>query len=257
MKPRAITDSAAVRAKGGCASARAAGASRRAAPIGFGGSLLAVFALACAAPATGVFAADRDPARSIPPAPGIPHFAYVTAIEGLAPDSLGGRDFMTGFNSAFVENTFGTERASVRPGELLASVPISNRFRLLLGANNPGAWQVQLSLRGVGADLTPGGRSKRPRAAARPAARAASPSAAQDTLLDIMIVARSPEAVAAGARAVPSRVRLVFPRPSGSRAEFARAAGRAAALLTLEVLHHQSEDLAPDERLRIDGATRR
>ncbi len=221
-----------------------------------------MLALAFAAAATGALAADRDPVPSIPAAPGFPRFACVTAIEGLAPDSLGGRDFMIGLNSAFVENSFRTERASVRPGELLASVPISNRFRLLLGGNNPGAWQVQLSLRWVGADSTRGGRSKRPRAAARPASRAASasdaaPSAARDTLLDVVIEARSPEAVAAGARVVPSRVRLAFPRSPGSRAEFARAAGRAVALLTLEVLHHQSEDLASDERLRIDGATRR
>jgi len=204
--------------------------------------LLTLFISGSSAPGTG-------PDRTLTPVPGAPRFAYVTALEGLPPDSLGGREFRVAFNSAFVETEFSTERESVRPGEMLLSVPISNHFRLLHGSNNADAWQVQVSLTwGRSYSAT---RAKRSKLTQSP--RAAAP---RDTSVEIVIFALSPEAVAAGARVVPDYERLVFRSAAGPPELFARNAGRAVALLTLELLHHLSEDLAQDERLRLDGATR-
>jgi hypothetical protein len=167
-----------------------------------------------------------------------------------------------------VEDAFATERESVRPGEMLASVPISNRFRLLHGDPEAGAWQVRIALQWAGTAKPPGvgdrpkarprGRAPRletpPPAGGGPLGGAASPPAG-DTL-DVALTVTPPAAEVGHAESPTTRARLVLQFPRVPRPEFARGTGRAVALLVLERLHHLTDELAADERLRIDGARR-
>jgi hypothetical protein len=66
----------------------------------------------------------------------------------------------------------------------------------------------------------------------------------------------SPEAVAANARPIPRREKLVFAFPANPGSAFFREAGRRVALLVLENLHHLSGDLDVDERLRLTECIR-
>jgi hypothetical protein len=224
------------------------------------GWTLVATALVLAAPA---YAQESKPipppgvGTSIPPAPGMPNFATLTTVEGLPPDAVARDAFLAGFRGAFADEDFVTERMGVKSDQLKLGVPIANRFRLLEGDHNEGAWTVQLTFFSWGTVRAPvggpGARLKAPRPGAAPV----------DTANKIEVTCRvniatlSPEAIAAGVRPLPVREELVFHVPVEPRAAFFAEAGRAVALVVLEALHHGSADLPEDERLRIASASRK
>ena len=182
--------------------------------------------------------------RAIPPAPGAPRFARFAGLDCRpCADSLSRNAFMSTLRGAFAQPSFPTERAGARPGAYRMSLPLTNRFRLLEGTSGEGAWQVQLTL-----DNRPAARRGDP--GSRAAAEAGHAGTGGD--LELAFYALSPEAVAAGVRAMPFRDRLALPGRPG--AEFCARAGRAAALHVLEALHHLSGDLDADTRLRREPA---
>ena len=223
--------------------------------------------LASAAHAQPRVAADD----TMPPAPGMPNFATVI-VEGV-PDSVRPA-FMGGFRGAFTEASFRTERPGVREGTMLPGVPLSNRFRMLEGTPARGTWQAQVSLEWlVSGKAAPkasaaagategrgggGGRSleARPVPKGRSGTDAKAPPAPNLPGVRVTYFALTPEAVAAGARVIPDREILRFHFGATAGARYWSQAGRSVALLLLESLHHQSEDLDADMKLTLEGCDR-
>lgn len=188
--------------------------------------------------------AAPEPGKT-PPAPGMPHFAVLTSVEGLPTDSLLARAFLSGFRGAFTEDFFSTERPR-KDGAPRASPPLSNRFRLLEGASFGDEWQVRLTVLGwwrVG----PGVAAPSDTSGARPSGPGCR----------VNLTVLSANAAELGLRPLPVREDLVFQVPLDPRPEFFAHAGRTAGLLAAEELHRQSGELAEDTTLRLERAARR
>ena len=173
-----------------------------------------------------------------PAAPGLPYFVRLTALEGAPRDSATAAAFSSGFRGAFSDVSFATER--LRGTRATPAAALTNRFRLLesMGAPDDSAgpsYQTQVTLEWLRTPPPPRGLLVAP---ARPTVR-------------VTWFALTPEAVAAGARVMPSRVLLKFEAgtPSGEM-------GREVALLVLESLHHLSGDLDENARLALGGTLR-
>jgi hypothetical protein len=217
-------------------------------------------ALALSAPASAQESKPIPPPgveKRISPALGMPNFATLTSVEGLPPDAVARNAFVSGFRGAFAEEDFVTERAGLKPDQLKLSVPIANRFRLLEGDRNEGAWTVQLTFFSWGTARAPVGGPGARLKAPRPGAVPADTVNKVEVTCRVNIVTLSPEAIAAGVRPLPVREELVFHVPVEPRAAFFTEAGRAVAMVVLEALHHGSADLPEDERLRIPTASRK
>jgi hypothetical protein len=242
----------------------------RAACVVAGGLLIALPASAqvplarAAAPSA---AADAAP----PPAPGLPNFVAVV-LDGLAADSVRA-PFMAGFRGPFSGSTFHTERPGLRAGTWLPGVPLSNRFRMIEGTPATGTWQAHVAIEwlrpgeaagdsdGVDGTNAARGTLAKPTRTKGRAQTKAKPNPAKLAAPNfpgarVTYWALSPEAVAAGARATPERETLRFRFAPQAGPKFWSQAGRRAALLLLESLHHQSQDLDADLRLRLDDCDR-
>lgn len=213
------------------------------------------------APATG--------AASPPPAPGMPNFVMVV-FDGLAADSVRG-PFMAGFRGAFGDPTFATERPGVRVGQWLPGIPLSNRFRLLEGTPAEGTWQAQVAMEwlkpgtaasNLGVDGGKGSGRNAPSSPTPTKRRSVTRPLRPDPAVPMLPGARmtywalTPEAVAAGARVIPERETLRFRFATSAGPKFWSQAGRRAALVLIEALHHQSEDLDADIRIQQDDCDR-
>jgi hypothetical protein len=205
-------------------------------------------------------------AAPAPTPPGVPHMVRMLAVESMPPiNDTRARSFLTGFRGTFLDESFVTERGAAREGEYALSVPITNRFVLLMGSgDSDDAWQAQVTMEWTGSardsaagrDSVAGGKRAR---GARP--RRAEPGHESETGAGrsgvvVTYWSLSPEAVAANARPIPRRERLVFEFPANPGSAFYREAGRRVALLILEDLHHVSGDLDADERLRLTETIR-
>jgi hypothetical protein len=220
-----------------------------------------------ARPATPPAATDSAP----PPAPGLPNFVAVV-FDGLGADSVRA-PFMAGFRGAFSDPTFSTDRPSVRTSERLPGLPLSNRFRLLEGTPATGTWQAQVAIEWLkpgeaaaessGAEAATSGReapakpkSAIGRAQAVTKAKKAKIIASNFPGARVTYWAISPEAVAAGVRVIPDRETLRFRFQPAAGPKFWSQAGRRAALLLIEKLHHLSEDLGADIQIKLDDCDR-
>lgn len=211
--------------------------------------------------------AGASAAAPAPTPPGVPHMVRMLAVESVPSiNETRVRSFLTGFRGTFLDESFITERSAARAGEYAVSVPITNRFVLLMGSGESSdAWQAQvtiewsLSARDSAALRDSAAAGKRARGAKsrreQPAGPAFSSGPARSGAT-VTYWSLSPEAVAANARPIPRREKLVFEFPANPGSAFFREAGRRVALLVLEDLHHQSGDLDSEERLRLTQSIR-
>ena len=198
-----------------------------------------------------------------PSAPGVHHFVQLTSIEGLAADSASRERFMSAFRDAFSESDLPAQ--SGHDGEWKAAESVTNHFRLLEGSAAEDAWQLQVVL-GVPPLAAPPTKKKAPKHVVRPQGSPATTLRRTSRGLHVTVVAISPEAAKAGARPIPFSTGIAFPlqRPAGSTGDLLvprggydypwEQAGRAAAMVALDRLHHLSEDLPADERLDVTPA---
>lgn len=211
-------------------------------------TLAATLALACG-PA---LAADAPVARpddtdargarektTIPPAPGVPHFAWLDAFEGLPADTLGGIEVLSGFRGAFASLMLPTQVVKGEYDATQMSVPLSNRFRLVEGTTGAGAWRLQVAIR-------PEGRF------AGGAADGRDSTDMRLVVFQIIAAAIPPDADPEVARPVPSRVRVSFPEPRNADEALALydVIGRTIGLFALEDLHHRAGELDTDVEIR-------
>ena len=150
---------------------------------------------------------------------------------------------MAGFRGAFAQTSFATERPGAKRAHYVPGIPVSSRFRLIEGSTGEGAFRLQVVIEWRSA-ADSGSISRVP------------DSTATTNEATVLIAALSPEAAAANARPIPVRERMVFHFPAEPRTKFYSSVGWRVALLSLETLHHLTEDLDPDLRLRLDQVDR-
>jgi hypothetical protein len=182
--------------------------------------------------------APREAFAATPAGPGMPYFVRLTALEGAPKDSLAAAAFSSGFRGAFSDESFRAER--MNGSRATPAAAVTNRFRMLesMGAPDDSAgdsYHAQVTLDWLRNPPPPRGMLVAP---ARPGVR-------------ITWFTLTPEAVAAGARVIPTRVLLKF-EVGTPPAEM----GRQVALLVLESLHHLSGDLDEDVRLALGNTLR-
>lgn len=196
-----------------------------------------------------------------PAALGAPKFVQLVSFEGLPPDSSIRLEFLEAFRGTFAEDQLKSERDG--DGGWMASPSLPNRFRLLEGSRADDAWTLQVV---IGAPASATGPIKlHPKPGER--RRRADTSRRASRGMIVSFTTLSPEAIRNGARAMARTSAFAFPAPpppadasqpvtsSGFRYSW-EAAGRVAALLALETLHHDSEDLRANERFDISPAVR-
>ena len=182
--------------------------------------------------------ADAAPAAEAPRTPRGRRIVYLMPVDGELPaDTTDRRVFVQGVRSAFESAHFATERLPTQRsqgGPIPLSLPLGNRFQLVLGDPFGDEWQVSVTvmswIRAGSADSLRG--------------------------LRVNVAVLSPEAVAAGARPLPVREDLTLRVPFAPRAAWFSHAGRIVGLIAVEELHHQSGDLEPETRLRLDRTVR-
>lgn len=214
--------------------------------------------------ALGLLAATTSaPGRmgATPVAAGAPNFVQLVSFEGLPPDSSIRLEFMDAFRGTFAEEHLRSEHGG--DAGWMASPALPNRFRLLEGSLADDAWTLQVV---VGAPASATGPIKaNPKPGER--RRRADTSRRASRGMIVSFTTLSPEAIRNGARAMARTSAFAFPAPpppadasqpvtsSGFRYSW-EAAGRVAALLALETLHHDSGDLREGERFDIAPAVR-
>lgn len=189
-----------------------------------------------------------SPMGATPPAAGAPRFVQLASLEGLPADSLEREAFASAFHDVFAESQLEVERRDAE-GAWRREPPFSNRFRLLEGDPADDVWTLQVVV-GVPA---PAPLPHRKGAPAR-----ANVARRRSRGFALAVTAVPPDLPRDAARPQPERVGFAFaaagpagvdrPFESGGYRLDWNAAGRAAGLLTLERLHHLSEDLREDER---------
>jgi hypothetical protein len=200
---------------------------------------LALAAVLLVSPATPEARAEH---AATPPAVTTPDggrkIVFLMPVNGEAPpDSLAGMAFVAGVRAVFDAGRYPTERSRADrsgSGPVLLSLPLTNCFQLVLGEPFGDEWQVTITvmswLSGASADTLRGVR--------------------------VNVAVLSPEAVAVGARPLPVREDLILHVPVVPRDAWYWHAGRMTGLLAMEELHHQSGDLPPDARVRLDRTVR-
>lgn len=186
----------------------------------------------------------------------------VGPLEGLPADSVAAAEFRAGFAEAFAAPELALERADGAGGWLAAGMA-ANRFAEAGDSRAEDLWSLQVS---VGAPPPYSATRRNPRTGKRE--RWVSPDLRASRGMTVTLFALSPEAIAAGVRAMPDRYGFVFPpavapartmNASGMSGGFKypwREAGRATARLALELLHRRAGDLTERERLALDPARR-
>ena len=183
-----------------------------------------------------------------------PRALRLVAVEGVPSDAATHAEFMAGFDEALSAATLAIEtRAPAgawRPGDTRP-----NRFVLTDDPKAEDAWTLQVVVR-----APPPFSAKRRNRITGKYERFVDPDLRASRGMTLAVTTLSPEAVAAGARVAPEHLAFAFPQavaPAGVVRNAAegfrfpwRDAGRAAATLALELLHHRSGDL--DEAARCD-----
>ncbi len=177
----------------------------------------------------------------------------LVALEGLPADSTAAAAFRAGFDATLAARELPLER-----GE-----PLANRFAFTDDPRAEDTWSLQVT---VGAPPPFSTARRNPRTGKRE--RWTSPDLRASRGMTLGMFVLSPEAIAAGARAMPERLAFTFP-PAVAPARVVgatgvpggfvypwREAGVATARLALELLHHRSGDLPDDARLALAPAER-
>ena len=174
-------------------------------------------------------------------------------LEGLPADSAAAAAFQAGFDEAF----------AARELVLEAGGPLANRFAITDDPRAEHTWSLQVT---VGAPPPFSTSRRNPRTGKRE--RWTSPDLRASRGMTLGVFALSPEAIAAGARAMPERLAFTFPAAvapakvvgaTGVPGGFVypwREAGRTTARLALELLHHRSGDLPDGARVALTPAER-
>jgi len=226
--------------------------------------LVAAFVLSSLVPAFAVPRPGAEPEtlERHRPAPGFPNIAFLTALDGTAflGDSADVGAFVSGFYEAFDANHYLTEAA--QDGTPRVTLALGNRFRLARGDAFGDEWQIEVTILGwidVQGDFIydPGHVPPRINGADTTGAGRATSGDHSDTEgLRVGVAVLSPDSAVAGAKPIPVIEDLLFQMPRALRAAWSSHAGRMVGLLAVEALHHQSGDLAPDDRIRLDRTAR-
>lgn len=189
------------------------------------------------------------------PAPGFPNIAFLTSLDGVAflGDSTEMRTFVSGLREAFDPDHYLTE--AVGGGPPRVTLALGNRFRLAQGDPFGDEWQVRVRI--LGRIHEPGSLAPHPGVAdSTGAGRATSGDGPANTQwgLRVSVAVLSPDSAEAGTKTVAES--LLFQVPIEPRADWLSHAGRMVGLLAVEALHHQSGDLEPDTRIRLDRTAR-
>ena len=208
-------------------------------------------------------ATHADSARfgATPAAVGSPRFVQLVAVEGLPSDTNIREEFMNAFRGTFADERLKAERGG--HSGWAPSVALPNRFRLLEGSPSDDVWTLQVVVGALAPAMQAPKRQPRP---GEPKRRGDLSRRASRGMI-LAVTALSPEAIRNGARAMPQNIAFAFPAPpppadasqpvtSGGYAYSWSAAGRTAALIALETLHHFSGDLNDMERCDIAPAVR-
>jgi hypothetical protein len=189
-----------------------------------------------------------------------PRLVRLLTVEGVPPDTALHGEFMRGFDEALASPTLAVERRN-GSGEWHAAEPFPNRFRFTADPAEEHAWTLQLV---VGAP--PPFASTRDNKHTHDRERHVDPKRRASRGMTVAILVLSPEAIAGGARAMPEHLAFFFPLsaapstrldgvPTGYLFPW-RDAGRTAATLALELLHHRSGDLPEEARCILSPAER-
>ena len=193
-------------------------------------------------------AADSGPAGPRP--------LRVVAVEGVPPESAIRAEFMAGFDETLSAASLAIEQRD-DGGEWKPAGTRPNRFAREDDPEVKDAWTLQVVVR-----APPPFSAKRYNRQTKKTERHVAPDLRASRGMTLALLVLSPEAIAAGARAMPEHAAIVFPQaaaPAGVVRDAAegfrfpwRDAGRAAASLSLELLHRRSGDF--DDGVRCDLA---
>jgi hypothetical protein len=211
-------------------------------------------------------AAPATATTGTPVALGAPRFVQIASMAGVPSDSLVSGEFDAAFRGAFAQDALPGERLT-SAGQWQQGLPLPNRFRLLEGDPAEDAWQLDIQIGAPAPAMgsrkerqtTDGGHSWHEVTVKRsdPRRRASRGMIVAWTL-------RVPDPSGAVGRTVEGHTAFYFPAAgsgAGTRVPGRYAypwddAGRIAATLVLEMLHHESGDLLPKERMDVSPARR-
>lgn len=217
--------------------------------------LLLAILLATFAPAANAgtpLAAESGPAGPRP--------LRVVDVEGVPSDSTIRAEFMAGFDETLSAGTFAVEQRG-GDGAWRPAGSRPNRFAREDDPEVKEAWSLQVVVR-----APPPFSAKRYNRQTKKSERYVDPDLRASRGMTLALIVLSPEAIAAGARAMPEHAAFAFPQgaaPAGVVRNTAegfrfpwRDSGRAAATLALELLHRRAGDLAEDVRCDLSPALR-
>lgn len=209
-------------------------------------------ATAPAAPGGTPLAADAGPAGPRP--------LRVISVEGVPSESAVRAEFMAGFDETLSAGTIAIEQQG-DGGEWQPAGTRPNRFSRSDDPDAKDAWTLQVVVR-----APPPFSAKRYNPQTKKSERFVDPGLRASRGMTIALLVLSPEAIAAGARAMPEHAAFAFPQaaaPAGVLRSTAegfrfpwRDAGRTAAALSLELLHRRSGDFAAGVRCDLSPALR-
>jgi len=175
-------------------------------------------------PADRVHSMTEADVDSLTPTTGALLPVLVVALEPQLSERSNRDGFLRGFEGAFGEGAFPTERVARRTGAVRTAAPLRNRFRLGEVDEEPAAWTARVKVEWV--------------------VPAPDSAAARDSL------------ARAGARPLPHTESLRFSVGHPVDAAYYRHAGRQVAFLVLEALHRAQGLLNDDQRVRLENTRR-
>jgi hypothetical protein len=202
-------------------------------------------------------------ARAADPAGAPPRIVHLFPLEGLPGDSLVRAEFTAGFDSVFAESALAVERAD-GGGEWREAGSRANRFVATDSTDAPRAGPVWTAQVVVGPP--PPYVSTRRNSQTRKTERYVDTNRRASRGMTLAVLVLSPEAIKAGARAMPEHYAFSFPPESAPATVLEtiptgflfpwREAGAVSAVLALELLHQRSGDFPTGTRCSIDPAQR-
>lgn len=192
--------------------------------------------------------------------PAEPRPLRVVAVEGVPPDSVTRTEFMAGFDEALSAAAIPIEQPGAG-GEWQPAGARPNRFARTDDPKAEDAWSLQVVVR-----APPPFGAKRYNPRTKKSERYVDPGLRASRGMTVALLVLSPEAIVAGARAMPEHAAFAFPQataPAGGERDATegfrfpwREAGRAAATLSLELLHRRSGDFGDGIRCDLSPALR-
>jgi hypothetical protein len=195
-------------------------------------------------PADRVHSMTEADVDSLTPTTGALLPVLVVALEPQLSERSNRDGFLRGFEGAFGEGAFPTERVARRTGAVRTAAPLRNRFRLGEVDEEPAAWTARVKVEWV----VPAPDS----AAARDSLARAYPGLGARVAFEV----QEPGDARPGARPLPHTESLRFSVGHPVDAAYYRHAGRQVAFLVLEALHRAQGLLNDDQRVRLENTRR-